>query len=215
LHFKEWDAGPISGTNIQRLVGATGFDFPFPLDTQNRPTFVNAFEGANAAGYHNAIHPLIATQQELPLIRNEEMMSTTLRIEEPQHHQMHIRGRRSCHCQGRSQVERGQRHYRNDRFQIVGALWSPRTNQAWQLLDPKEPFPDGLGSTGQLKESAARMECIPSTLVIHKRPDGADTCMASMLHPLVNNPGQKWLGANNSGVYYQPAASTKAYHRDI
>jgi hypothetical protein len=52
------------------------------------------------------------------------------------------------------------------------------------------------------------MERIPSTLVIHKPPDGADTCLASMRHPLVNNPGQKWLGAIDSGAY-QPAAPTE------
>jgi hypothetical protein len=73
----------------------------------------------------------------------------------------------------------------------------------------KLPFLDGLaGSTGrQVKESAARMERIPSTLAVHKGPDGADTRMASMRHPLVNNPVQKWLGAIYSGAY-QPAAPT-------
>jgi hypothetical protein len=42
------------------LIGAIGRDFPFPLDTQTRPTFVNGFEGANAADHHDVIHPLIA-----------------------------------------------------------------------------------------------------------------------------------------------------------
>jgi hypothetical protein len=51
------------------------------------------------------------------------------------------------------------------------------------------------------------MERIPSTLVVHKQPDGADTRMASMQHPLVNNPVQKWLGAIDSGAY-QPSAPT-------
>ncbi len=70
----------------------------------------------------------------------------------------------------------------------------------------KLPFLDNLGSMGRrIKESAARMERNPSTLVIHKRPDGADTRMASMRHPLVNNPVQKWLGAIDSGAY-RPAA---------
>jgi hypothetical protein len=67
-----WNAGPIDGTNIPRSVGAIGRDFPFPLDTQTRPTFVNGFEGANAADHHDAIHPLIANQRELLRILNEE-----------------------------------------------------------------------------------------------------------------------------------------------
>ena len=52
------------------------------------------------------------------------------------------------------------------------------------------------------------MERIPSTLVVHKRPDRADTRLASMRHPLVNNPVQKWLGAIDSGAY-QPTAPTE------
>jgi hypothetical protein len=75
----------------------------------------------------------------------------------------------------------------------------------------KLPFLDGLGSTGRrVKESAARMERIPSTLVVHKGPDGADTRMASMRRPLVNNPVQKWLGAIYSGAY-RPAAPTGSH----
>jgi hypothetical protein len=57
-----WNAGPIDGTDIPRSVGASGQTSPFPLDTQTRPTFVNGFEGSNAANYHNALHPLIANQ---------------------------------------------------------------------------------------------------------------------------------------------------------
>ena len=53
-------------------MGAIGREFPFPLNTQTRPTFVNGFEGANVANYHNAIHPLIANQRELLRILNEE-----------------------------------------------------------------------------------------------------------------------------------------------
>jgi hypothetical protein len=67
-----WNAGPIDGTNILRLVGAIERDFPFPLDTQTRPTVLNGFEGANAAGHHDAIHSLIANQRELLCILNEE-----------------------------------------------------------------------------------------------------------------------------------------------
>jgi hypothetical protein len=68
----EWNAGPIDGTKIPRLVGVIGRDFPFPLDTQTRPTFVNVFEGANPAHHHDAIHPLIANQHQLLHILNEE-----------------------------------------------------------------------------------------------------------------------------------------------
>jgi hypothetical protein len=67
-----WNAGPIDGTNTSRLVGPIGRDFPFPLDTQTRPTVVNGFEGANTANHYNAIHPLIANQRELLRILNEE-----------------------------------------------------------------------------------------------------------------------------------------------
>ena len=39
-----------------------------------------------------------------------------------------------------------------------------------------------------MKESVARMDKIPSTMVLHKNVDGADTIFSTMAGPLANNP---------------------------
>jgi hypothetical protein len=197
-----WNAGPIDGTNIPRLVGAIGRDFLFPLDTQTRPTFVNGFEGANATDHHDVIHPLIANQRELLRILNEERRQRHRDLKNDS-----ITER--TFTAGDLVIVRRQVKLNADRG-IAGKIVF-KSRGPYRVLEqanpgsywiPKLPFLDGLGSTGrQVKESAARMERIPSTLVVHKRPDGADTCMASMQHPLVNNPVQKWLGGIDSGAY--------------
>ena len=204
-----WNAGPIDGTNIPRSVGAIGRDFPFPLDTQTRPTFVNGFEGANAADYHDAIHPLIANQRELLRILNEERRQRhrDLKNDSVTERKFAAGDLVIVRKQVKSNADRG----------IAGKIVF-KSRGPYRVLEPanpgsyiipKLPFLDNLGSMGRrVKESAARMERIPSTLVIHKRPDGADTRMASMRHPLVNNPVQKWLGAIDSGAY-RPAAPTE------
>ena len=203
-----WNAGPIDGTNIPRSVGAIGRDFPFPLDTQTRPTFVNGFEGANAADHHDAIHPLIANQRELLRILNEERRQRhrDLKNDSITERTFTAGDLVIVRKQVKSNADRG----------IAGKIVF-KSRGPYRVLEQanpgsywiqKLPFLDGLGSTDRrVKESAARMERIPSTLVVHKQPDGADTCMASMRHPLVNNPVQKWLGAIDSGAY-QPAAPT-------
>ena len=50
-----------------------------------------------------------------------------------------------------------------------------------------------------MKESEARMEKIPSTMVLHKYVDGADTRFFS--GPLANNPLGEWLGVIRIGTY--------------
>ena len=52
-----------------------------------------------------------------------------------------------------------------------------------------------------MKESAARMEKIPSTMVIHNNVDGADNRFSTMSGPLVNNPLEKWFGVIRRGTY--------------
>ena len=54
----------------------------------------------------------------------------------------------------------------------------------WQRLH----FCEGLGSPGRKgKEAEARMENIPSTMVLHKNVDEADTRFSTMSGPLANN----------------------------
>ena len=58
------------------------------------------------------------------------------------------------------------------------------------------------------------MELLPSTLILHKCADGADTRLASLRSPLVTNPLEKWLGALDNGPYRQaPPESNWAFER--
>ena len=52
-----------------------------------------------------------------------------------------------------------------------------------------------------MKESAARMENIPSTILLHKHVDGEYTIFSTMTRPLANNPLEKCLGSNRRGTY--------------
>jgi hypothetical protein len=170
-----WNAGPIDRTNIPRSVGAIGRDFPFSLDTQTRPTFVNGFKGANAADHHDAIHPLIANQREILRILNEERRQRhrDLKNDSITERTFTAGDLVIVQKQDKSNADRG----------IAGKIVF-KSRGPYRVLEQanpgsywiqKLPFLDGLGSTGRrVKESAARMERIPSTLVVHKRPDGAD-----------------------------------------
>ena len=50
-----------------------------------------------------------------------------------------------------------------------------------------------------MKESLARMEKIPSTMVLHKHVDWLDTRISTMVGPLANNPLDKWIGVIKRG----------------
>ena len=137
---------------------------------------MNGFEGANAADYHDAIHPLIANQRELLRILNEERRQRhrDLKNDSITERTFTAGDLVIVRKQVQSNAARG----------IAGKIVF-KSRGPYRVLEPanpgsywiqKLPFLDGLGSTGRrVKESAAGMERIPSTLVIHKRPDGADT----------------------------------------
>ena len=52
-----------------------------------------------------------------------------------------------------------------------------------------------------MKESAARIEKIISTMVLHKYVDGGDSIFATISGPLTNNLLGKWLGLIRRGTY--------------
>ena len=52
-----------------------------------------------------------------------------------------------------------------------------------------------------MKESAARMEKIPSTIVLHKHVDGGGTRFTTIVGPLAENLLEKLLGVIIRGTY--------------
>ena len=47
------------------------------------------------------------------------------------------------------------------------------------------------------------MEKLPSTLVIHKKANGADTRFTTVRGPFLHSPLEKWLDVLNQGTYQQ------------
>ena len=56
-----------------------------------------------------------------------------------------------------------------------------------------------------MKEAAFRMERIPSTLVLHKRTDGADSRFLAMNQQPATAPLEKWLRVIECGAYKKAA----------
>jgi len=68
------------------------------------------------------------------------------------------------------------------------------------------PFLQGGGKPGKIvKESAFRMERIPSTLVLHKRTDAADSRFLAMNQRPATTPLEKWLRVIECGAYKKAA----------
>ena len=66
-----------------------------------------------------------------------------------------------------------------------------------------------------MKESADRMENIPSTMVLHKHVDGADTIFATVEGPLTKNHLEKWLGAIRIGTYQAAAEESRWAYESV
>ena len=68
----------------------------------------------------------------------------------------------------------------------------------------KLPFLQGLGRPGiLLKENAAQMTQLPSTTILHRTPEGADTQLALLEGTCALHPLQKWLRVQEPGAYQQ------------
>ena len=66
-----------------------------------------------------------------------------------------------------------------------------------------------------MKEPAAGMEKIPSTMVLHKHVYGVDTRFSTMAGPLVNNHLVKRLGAIRRGTYQVAAEDSRWAYKPV
>ena len=74
------------------------------------------------------------------------------------------------------------------------------------------PFQEGDGQVGNpYKEKAARMEKLPSKLVIDKHPTGVDANWATFRHAFAPAPLQHTLGAFDYGQFTRSNSTTFAY----
>ena len=66
-----------------------------------------------------------------------------------------------------------------------------------------------------LKELAARMENIPSTVVLHKHVYGAYTIFSTMEGPLANSHLGKWLGVIRRGTYQAASEDSRWVYEPV
>ena len=163
-------------------------------------------EGQQAADHFEAASPLLFKQRRLLTILNEE--------------------RRRRHNELRNKIASGVSFNPGDlvivRKQVksvasrnFSAKLVFKTRGPYRVLEQvnpnsyklqKLPFLRGLGRRGRVvKESAARMTKIPSTLIFHKIADGTDTRFNMLSGALAENALERWLGVINRGAYKQAA----------
>ena len=201
-----WNAGPIDGTDIPRSVAAIARDFPFPIDLSNAVPRHGAAEGQQALDHFEALSPLLYKQRQLLVILNAERRQ--------RHNELRNEGMNTpTFDAGDLVIVRKQ--VKSDAAAGVSAKLIFKSKGPYRVIEridesnsyklQKLPFLQGMGVPGRIvKENAARMEKLPSTLVLHKRTDGADSRFAAMHRGLSRNPLSKWLGIPRYGAF-QPA----------
>ena len=197
-----WNAGPIDGTDVPRSYAAIGREFPFPIDlSPDTPTDVTG-DADSALDHCDAATPLLYKQRRLLNVLNDERRR--------RHRELKNEGvTQRTFEPGDLVIVRKQVKSRS--AEGISAKLTFKARGPYRVIEPahagsywlqKLPFLQGLGRPGRrMKQSAARMEKIPSTLILHKHADGADTRFASFRSPLAPNPLEKWLGVLDRGAY--------------
>jgi len=206
-----WNAGPVDGTDIARSTVAMGRDFPFPIDLTTAHSHDGMAEGQHALEYFDAAAPLLYKQRDLLNILNAErrLRHTELRNEGIKQIVFDIGDLVVVRKQVKSNAAKG-----------FSAKLVFKTKGPYRVIDKvnhgsymlqKLPFLHGMGQQGHLrKKSAARMTKIPSTLILHQKPDGVDSRLMRMNGTLAESPLEKWLGLLKCGSY-ESATSDKTY----
>jgi RNase H-like domain found in reverse transcriptase/Integrase zinc binding domain/Reverse transcriptase (RNA-dependent DNA polymerase) len=200
-----WNASPIDGTDISRSSVAIGRDFPFPIDIEGAINSNADQGGQSSLDHHESASPLLYRQRAILNILNSERRLRHIEMR-------NINKTTPSFAPGDIVIVRKQ--VKSDASKGISAKLVFRTKGPYRVIEQitpssyhlqKLPFLQGLGVRGKLrKESAARMTKLPSTLVIHKRANGADTRFSQLNGPFEQMPLQKWLRANTDpGAYTQ------------
>ena len=201
-----WNATPADGTDIPRSVAAIGREFPFPIDISLHNTTPNngTTDSQHTTDHCEAKLPFLQRQHELLRLLNEDRRAwhNTLKNRNRHPPQFNI---------GDLVIVR--RQYKSSTTDGTSAKLRPKPKGPYRVVEKispssyriqKLPFLRGLGRPGiLLKENAARMTRLPSTTILHRTPEGADTQLALMEGTRALHPLQKWLGVQEPGAYQQ------------
>jgi hypothetical protein len=208
-----WNAAPIDGTDLPRSLVAMGRNFPFPIDLASATPRDGAPEGEAALEHFEAAIPLLSKQRQLLVILNAE--------------------RRQRHIDLRNEGIKQRtfdpgdlvivlKQVKSDTSKGISAKLLLKTRGPYRVIDKitpssyrlqKLPFIRGLGRPGRFrKENVARMEKLPSSLILHRKADGADNRFSQLHGEFAETPLYKWLGVLRHGAYQQaPIDSTWAF----
>ncbi len=203
-----WNAGPVDGTDIPRSVVAIGREFPFPIDLAlGHSERHGGSQGQQAADHFEAASPL--------LYRQRTLFDILVRERRERHRELRNQDRNpKAFAPGDIVIVR--RDVKSSKEQQVAHKLVFKSKGPYRVLAPvhanqqrpssywvqRIPFCRGLGRAGRrVKAPTARMERLPSTLVLHKYADGADIRFASMQGAMRTNPLEKWLRVLRHGTY--------------
>jgi hypothetical protein len=207
-----WNASPIDGTDIIRSFAAKARTFRFPLEVQeadNAVIRIPPMEGEAAIQHVETMFPLWYQQKELLKLLNDLRRE---RHRDIKNKRVQVRNFNPgdlvlVRKQRKSNARDGQPEklalkakgpYRVIEQADTGSYWVQKL-PALQGIDKRKGT--------RRKEAAFRLERIPSSVVIHKRLDSADTRFAQLENELVRNPLEQNLGFFDFGRFHQAAAT--------
>ena len=201
-----WNATPADGTDIPRSVAAIGREFPFPIDVSLHTPSPNegSADAQHILDHSEATLPFLQRQQQLLEFLNDDRRSWHNSLKNKDRHPPHFNI-------GDLVIVR--RQIKSNAADGISAKLQPRLKGPYRVIAQispssyriqKLPFLRGLGRPGRtIKENAARMTRLPSTTILHRTPDGADTQFGLLEGTRALHPLRKWLGIKKPGSYQQ------------
>ena len=200
-----WNSAPVDGTNIVRSYAAIGREFLFPIDFEREPIVPrdNTAQGQQTIEHVDSAFPLWRRQQEI--------LKTLVDDRREHHRQLKNDGRTmKTFAPGDLVLVKKQTQTTDEKGPAKARMQARGPYRVLEQLKPgtyriqRLPAVKGAGRRGRVvKESAARLTRIPSTLVLHKPTDGIDTRLATYRHAIVDNPLENILGLYEPGRYKQ------------
>ena len=203
-----WNSAPIDGTDIIRSFAALGRTFPFPLDLQSEPVARPANLSFSADQINNHLvssFPLLAKQRELLsiLIEDRRQKHAALKNAQrnPSRNQFQIGDLVLVRKQVQSSADKGPAKLMT---RARGPYRVLQEIHPGTYLIQKLPLSKGQGRVGKpYPESAARLEILPSTLLLHPQTHGTDNRLAYLHFGQVPDPLSNIFGADDFGSFQQ------------
>jgi hypothetical protein len=212
-----WNAAPIDGTNLIRSFVAKGRVFPFPIQVaeEDNPLRIPQGQGEAALSFIETNFPLWAKQST--------MLQILIAERREKHRDLANKGRSVrkfnigdlviIRKQVQSDGERGIPAKQKFRWKGIYRVMKKESDKSYWVQ--KLPTTQGKGKPGTLQKYAASlMERIPSSLIVNKYLDTADTRLSALGQELISNPLEQNLGFFEFGKYVRaPSEADFAFDR--